>query len=77
MDCERDKVEECGEDYWIVCPKCEHEVEIKNICEMPWGVDDVDDYTCPKCGKTFEVKPRYKFEGFYVYTDWYDDDFDD
>ena len=43
---------------------------------MPWGIDDVDDYTCPNCGKTFEVKPRYKFEGFYVYTDWYDDDDD-
>ena len=74
MDFEREELVGCGEDYWITCPKCEHELEIRNICEMPWGEDNEEEFICPQCGKNFVVRPKYKFEGFYTYTSYYDEE---
>ena len=70
---EREQCEKCGEDYFIDCPKCGEVVEVLNVCQMPWCDGDGDIYECPHCGKRFEVKPKYKFLGFYTYTDEFDD----
>lgn len=73
MDFEREELVECGEDYWITCPECGYDLEVKSVCEMPWNDGDEDEYTCSNCGKRFVVRPKFKFEGFYTYTDYYDD----
>ena len=74
MDLEWGEVQEFGEDmYPIDCPKCGYTIETKNVCSMPWGNDDEDYFECPECGKKFWVRPKYKFLGFFTYTDGYDD----
>lgn len=64
-----------GEMYFITCPYCDSEIESKDICQMPWGRDDEEEWTCPTCGKHFLVRPKYKFEGFFYIKDGeYEDD---
>lgn len=71
FETERDEVLEYGsETYYINCPYCGAEnIETRSICAMPWGTDDEERIDCPKCGKNFEIRPKYKFEGFFIYTD--------
>lgn len=58
------------ETYYIDCPYCgEKSIEVKDICSMPWGEDDELDIICPECNNTFSIRPKYKFQGFFVYTD--------
>lgn len=69
-------IEQFEDTYYIICPKCEHEVEIVNITAMPWGEDDEIDYTCEKCGFEFTVRPKYKFHGFFTYHDYIEEETD-
>lgn len=74
MDNEWGECEErYNEVYCIECPKCGYDVEHKSTCNMPWGEDNEEYYTCPECGKQFTVRPKYRFLGFYYYTDLYED----
>ena len=73
---EQDEVSYYGETYHIDCPYCgAKEIEVRDVCAMPWGMDDEEEIECPECKKTFEIRPRYRFRGFFVYTD--DDQMDD
>ena len=73
---EQDALIDYGEIYYIDCPYCgAANIETKDICSMPWGIDDEERIECPKCGKNFEIRPKYRFEDFYIYTD--DDQMDD
>ena len=74
MDNEWGEVEEIyNEVYCIECPKCGYDVEHKSVCNMPWGEDNEEYFTCPECGKRFTVRPKYKFLGFFNYTDSWED----
>ena len=58
-----------GEIYYITCPYCEQDVETKDVCSMPWNLDDEIEFTCPNCKKHFLVRSKYKFEGFFYVKD--------
>ena len=63
-------LEELEDTYIVDCPYCgEESIEQFNICSMPWEIDDELRVECPKCNKNFEVRSKYKFNGFYIYTD--------
>lgn len=67
---EQDEVLETSEDtYDIICPYCYKHIEYKSIISMPWGKDDELKVDCPHCKHNFEIRPRYKFKGFFVYSD--------
>ena len=68
--------EECGEVesygtelYGLICPYCKTELESKDVCSMPWTMDSEEEIECTSCHKRFEIRPKYKFEGFYYYVD--------
>ena len=70
FETEEDEILECGEMYYIDCPYCGAEnIERRDVCSMPWRVDDEERIVCPKCNKNFEIRPKYRFTGFYIYTD--------
>ena len=56
VETEKGEVESYGTDsYAIECPYC--------------SKDSEEEFICPDCNKHFEIRPKYKFLGFYVYTD--------
>lgn len=70
LETERGEVEQYGIDlYAIVCPYCKNEIEFRDISQMPWQEDSEEEIVCQKCSKHFEIRPKYKFIGFFVYTD--------
>lgn len=70
LETEQDEVQQIYDEvYGIDCPYCKKEVEHKDICSMPWENDTEEEFICPHCNKHFEVRPKYKFLGFYYYTD--------
>lgn len=66
---EGEEVLDYGEIYYITCPYCEQDVESKDVCSMPWNLDDEIEFTCPNCKKHFLVRSKYKFEGFFYIKD--------
>lgn len=67
---ERGEVSETGiETYGIECPYCGEQLETYDVCRMPWGMDTEEEIKCSNCNRTFEIRPKYKFEGFYYYVD--------
>ena len=67
---ELDEVLEYTEDYYVDCPYCKEEnIERINICSMPWNKDDELRVECPHCKKNFEIRPKYIFKGFFIYSD--------
>ena len=36
---------------------------------MPWRQDEELIIECPYCENDFEIRPKYKFEGFFIYSD--------
>ena len=70
LETQQEQIFNDGEIYYINCPYCEEE-DIENIdeCRMPWGIDDELRIECPHCKKNFEIRPKYKFEGFFIYSD--------
>ena len=70
LETESEEVLDCGEIYYIDCPYCKEEnIETIDKCRMPWGEDDELRIECPHCKKNFEIRPKYKFEGFFIYSD--------
>lgn len=70
IETEQGKVIDIGEIYYIDCPYCEEEnIEKIDICSMPWGEDNELRIECPNCKRNFEIRPKYKFEGFFIYSD--------
>lgn len=70
LETEKNEVEQYGTDFYsIVCPYCENEIEFRDISQMPWAEDSEEEIICGKCHKHFEIRPKYKFLGFFVYTD--------
>ena len=70
IETEKEEVEEYGTSaYVIICPYCGSNVEFKDISQMPWAEDSEEEFVCRKCNKHFEIRPKYKFLGFYYYTD--------
>lgn len=70
LETEQDEVLEYSEFYPIDCPYC-NTTNIEHIdkCRMPWGEDDELRIECPNCKKNFEIRSKYKFEGFFIYSD--------
>ena len=67
---EQDEVLDYGDVYIMDCPYCNKtNIERINKCRMPWDKDDELRIECPNCKKNFEIRPKYKFEGFFIYTD--------
>lgn len=67
---EHSEIKGYDETYYIDCPYCEEKnIETVDICCMPWGEEDELTITCPKCHNTFIIRPRYIFQGFFIYTD--------
>lgn len=67
---QREVLEFAEDEYTVDCPYCNAEdIECLGITSMPWNIDDEIRIECPKCHKTFEIRPEYKFEGFYVWSD--------
>ena len=70
IETEKSKVEQYGTDsYAIECPYCNKDIEFRDVSQMPWGEDTEEEFVCPDCNKHFEIRSKYKFLGFYVYTD--------
>ena len=70
LETEKEEVEQYGTDFYaIVCPYCNNEIEFRDVSQMPWGEDTEEEFICPSCNKHFEIRPKYKFLGFYIYTD--------
>ena len=70
LETEHKELKRYNDTYYIDCPYCEEKsIEIIDMGNMPWGEDDELVITCPKCNNTFNIKPKYKFQGFYVYAD--------
>ena len=44
-------------------------IEQISISAMPWGIDDEIEIECPNCKNKFEIRPKYKFQGFFTYSD--------
>ena len=68
---EQDEVIEFGKDnYSVDCPYC-GQTDIEHFCitQMPWNVDDELRVECPHCKKNFEIRPKYKFAGFFIWID--------
>ena len=66
----QDEVLETSEDtYDVICPYCNEHIENKNIISMPWGKDDELRIDCSHCKHNFEIRPQYKFKGFFIYSD--------
>lgn len=70
FEAEHSEVKGCNGTYYIDCPYCEEKnIETVDIGCMPWGDEDELTITCPKCHNTFIIRPRYTFQGFFIYTD--------
>ncbi len=70
IETEQEEVLNCGEFYSFDCPYCKEEIiEPIEQSRMPWGIDDEIRIDCPHCKKNFEIRPKYKFEGFFIYSD--------
>ena len=75
IETEKEEVEQYGTDFYsIVCPYCNEDIEFRDVSRMPWGEDTEEEFICPSCNKHFEIRPKYKFLGFFVYTDDEQDD---
>lgn len=70
LETEQGEVLDYGDIYYIDCPYCKKE-NIERIDEyrMPWGKDDELRIDCSNCKRNFEIRPKYKFEGFFIYSD--------
>lgn len=70
IETEKGEVENYGADSYVIeCPYCGKDIEHRDVSEMPWGEDSEEEIICPNCNKHFEIRPKYNFLGFFVYTD--------
>lgn len=67
---EQDEILDYGDTYFIDCPYCKEEsIEQIEMHNMPWGSDGEIRIECPHCKKNFEIRPKYIFKGFFIYSD--------
>ena len=70
LETEQGEVLDCGDIYYIDCPYCNEEsIEHLEVTQMPWGEDSEMRIECPHCKKNFEIRPKYLFKGFFIYSD--------
>lgn len=55
--------------YGVPCPYCKKHLESIECISMPWRQDEELIIECPYCENDFEIRPKYKFEGFFIYSD--------
>ena len=70
LETEKGEVEKFGTEHYVIeCPYCAEQIEFRDISQMPWGEDTEEEIVCKNCNKHFEIRPQYKFLGFYYFTD--------